>query len=106
MGLNWFPTRLYARDSSPGSLNGGRLVFLVRKIARYGNAMRAIYSLPLVNSAMMTAFSCSLMSARAESDAKSLLVRTSASENSSSPARYNRKARQTVADWFRLDRNV
>ena len=104
-GSNWFPTRLYALDSLPGSTNGGLLVFLVRKIARYGNLIRAIQSLPLVNSAKMTAFSCSLMSWRACIAARRRLVGTWETEYSSSPARYNLNARQTVSDWFRLARN-
>jgi len=104
-GSNWFPTRLYARDSLPGSTNGGLLVFLVRKIARYGNLIRANYSLPLVNSARMTAFNCSLMSWRACRAAIRRLVATWETEYSSSPARYSLNARQTVSDWFRLARN-
>ena len=104
-GSNWFPTRLYALDSLPGSTNGGRLVFLVRKIGRYGNLILAIYSLPLVNSAMMTAFSCSLMSVRLLRALRRFLEGTSRTENSPSPVMYSLNARQTVSDWFRFERN-
>ena len=109
IGMNLPLTRLYARDSLEGSMSNVRelakRLFLVLIIFRYGNAMRAIYSTLFFNSAVMTAFSCSLMSERSWSDARSCLVGTWLAEYSPSPARNIFNARQTMADWFRLELN-